>query len=104
MSLVKCFRAAIIFAGSFAVWGQVPVITSVTNLRGDTRICPSDAVQIFGTWPADGARNFSVTVGSLEGSVNLSWINRGVPVELDILVPAEIPLGSTTIVISHLGV
>jgi uncharacterized protein (TIGR03437 family) len=103
MNCLKWAAVALLLAGSQAAWSQNPVIASVTNFRGGTTICPSGAAQIFGTWPVDGARNFSVTVGSFPGTVNVSWIVRTTAVELDIVVPAEVPLGPTTIVISHLG-
>lgn len=83
---------------------QTPVITSVTNYLGDARISPGDSVQVFGTWPADGARNWSVTVGGLPGSVGLSWIIRNTNArELDIAVPPDLPLGMSSVVVSHLG-
>ena len=100
----NCLRLAVFLAGVNGAWGQPLAIASVTNLSGDARINPSGSAQIFGTWPADGARNFTVTVGSLPGVVGLSWIVRNTPRELDIEVPAGVHVGNTTIVISHLGV
>jgi uncharacterized protein (TIGR03437 family) len=94
---------AVLLAGSAAAWGQAPVITLVTDARGNPTICPSGGAQIFGTWPVDAARNWAVTVGGKPGRVSASWIVSSVAVELDIEVPAEVPVGNSTVVISHLG-
>jgi hypothetical protein len=80
------------------------VITSVSDLRGNPVICPSGVAQVFGTWPVDGARNWTATVGGLPGIVSSSWIVKNVAVELDVVVPAGIPVGNSTLVVSHLGV
>lgn len=100
---MRSILCTLVLAGSHLAWAQAPVITAITNFQGDTRICPAGVAQVFGTWPADGARNFTVTVGGRPGTVNVSWINRGVPVELDILIPPDTPVGANTVVISHLG-
>lgn len=96
-------RAWILLLGAAAAWGQAPVITSVSDLRGNPVLCPSGVAQVFGTWPVDGARNFSAAVGGLPASVSISWIVKNVAVELDVLLPAGVPVGSSTLVISHLG-
>src|SRR5450631_4225653 len=95
---------AMLLAGAAGALGQAPVITSVSDLRGNPVICPSSVAQVFGTWPVDGARNWTATVGGLPGIVSLSWIVKNVAVELDVVVPAGIPVGNSTLVVSHLGV
>jgi uncharacterized protein (TIGR03437 family) len=94
----------VMLLGAVVTFGQVPVITSVSDLRGNPVICPSSVAQVFGTWPVDGTRNWTATVGGLPGIVSLSWIVKNVAVELDVVVPAGVPVGNSTLVVSHLGV
>jgi len=82
---------------------QAPVITAVLNGLGQPRICPGDVVLLYGTLPADAARNFAVTVGSKPGIVNSVQIDRGVTASISIFVPPNVDPGPSTVVLSHAG-
>ena len=83
-------RAALL--ASFAAWiapavfAQAPVITAALNQLGKTTISPGDSVILYGSLPADAARNQSVTVGGKPGTVNVVLINRNVTESITILL------------------
>jgi uncharacterized protein (TIGR03437 family) len=82
------------------LYGQAPVVTNVLNAGiGDRTFAPLSVVYIYGTFPVGTAKNFSVTVGGVEGYVNaadsVGYITA--------VLPAAAPLGQQPLVVSYQG-
>ncbi len=96
------YRALLILLAP-AAWCQTPQIAAVYDLLGRTSLCSPDSVIAYGVYPADNQPSFSATVGGETERVNFVEVTNGAGYAINFNIPADLPTGSSTVVISHDG-
>jgi uncharacterized protein (TIGR03437 family) len=86
-----------------AAWCQTPQIAAVYDLLGRTSLCSPDSVYAYGVYPADNNPSFNATVGGETEGINFIEVTNGAGYAIQFNIPADLPTGSSTIVISHDG-
>src|ERR1700733_3361749 len=104
------FLRRAIFCASFTTmvscqvaWCQNPQIAAVYDLLGRASICSPDSVYAYGTYPADNGTSFTATVGGETESINFIEVTNGSGYAILLNIPSDLPMGSSSVVISHNG-
>lgn len=102
MHIRFCYPALLMLLAP-AAWCQTPQIAAVYDLLGRANLCSPDSVIAYGTYPADNQPTFSATIGGETESVNFVEVTNGAGYAINFNVPADLPAGPSTLVISHDG-
>lgn len=84
-------------------WSQNLEINAVYDVLGRAAVCSPDSVIAYGTFPADNATSYSANVGGETENINFIEVTDGAGYAISLLIPADLPVGPSTVVISHNG-